>query len=848
MDMMKAIRTLSFLSALVMLVAPAVGPAWAQSGANDNFSSVPLAPIGSAFTYQGYLTDGGQPANGQYDLHFSLYDAASEGTLLGEVEALNVTVSNGYVTVSLDFGLGVFNGDGRWLEIGARQSGDPSYTPLSPRQELTPAPYASYASTAPWTGLVGVPDLQARVNGACGSGSSISQINPDGSVVCEPDNDTTYTAGFGLGLNGTEISVLTSTIQTRVTGTCGTGYAIRTVNSDGSVVCEPVGGNPYTAGYGLALNGNEFSVLTSTIQTRVTGTCGTGYAIRTVNADGSVVCEPDNDTTYTAGFGLGLNGTEFSVVTSTIQTRVSQGCTVGSMIRSIHADGTVACETDANTTYTAGTGLTLTHNQFSLTPAYALPQSCNNDQVPKWNGTRWVCADDNVGSGNYWSLTGNAGTNPVTNFIGTTDNVGITFEVSGTTALRLEPGTVPNLIGGTESNNVSAGVVGATISGGGEPGYPNQVQANYGTVGGGSFNMASGTNVTIGGGWHNTASGNYSTVAGGYQNAANGISATVAGGHDNTASGSSATIAGGGTNVASGTHATVGGGSSNAASVTSATVAGGYYNAASGNYATVSGGYDNAASGNYATVAGGYFHVASGIASTVAGGYDNTAAGDYSFAAGRRAVANNQGCFVWGDSTNADVGCYIDNRWMARASGGVFFYTNSTLTSGMYLAAGGSSWNAVSNPALKEHFAAIDTRALVESLASIPITTWNYTAQDASIRHVGPMADDFNALLTGLGGEGEMSINSLDADGIALASIQGLYQMLQDKDASLAEHQAQIEGLQAETDALRLQVEALKLGGMLASAGVLSPSTLFSALACLLAGAAFLRTRKQAHQ
>jgi hypothetical protein len=68
----------------------------------------------------------------------------------------------------------------------------------------------------------------------------------------------------------------------------------------------------------------------------------------------------------------------------------------------------------------------------------------------------------------------------------------------------------------------------------------------------------------------------------------------------------------------------------------------------------------------------------------------------------------------------------------------------------------------------------VDAQNLLARLAEIPITTWNYKAQDPAIRHIGPMAQDFNALLPGLGGEGEDYINTLDADGVALAAIQGL--------------------------------------------------------------------------
>ena len=107
------------------------------------------APLGTAFTYQGSLKSAGQPANGNYDLKFTLYDAASGSGQVGSpVNQAPTIVTNGIFTVWLDFGA-VFNGDARWLEIGVRTNGSTSpYSTLSARQLLTASPYALYAPTA----------------------------------------------------------------------------------------------------------------------------------------------------------------------------------------------------------------------------------------------------------------------------------------------------------------------------------------------------------------------------------------------------------------------------------------------------------------------------------------------------------------------------------------------------------------------------------------------------------------------------------------------------------------------------------------------------------------------------
>jgi hypothetical protein len=105
----------------------------------------------TAFTYQCRLTDGGAPANGNYDLQFALWDSLSGGTQIGSTQTVSgVSVNNGIFTVTLDFGANALPGASRFLEISARVSGAVSFTLLSPRQQITSTPYAvrSLGSTA----------------------------------------------------------------------------------------------------------------------------------------------------------------------------------------------------------------------------------------------------------------------------------------------------------------------------------------------------------------------------------------------------------------------------------------------------------------------------------------------------------------------------------------------------------------------------------------------------------------------------------------------------------------------------------------------------------------------------
>jgi hypothetical protein len=115
------------------------------------FLAKPLFAQGTAFTYQGQLNDGGSPANGNYNLRFTIYDSTNNpGTVIaGPITNSATIVSNGLFTVTLDFGTGVFAGNTRYLDIGVRTNGSTNaFTILSPRQPLTPTPYAIFANTA----------------------------------------------------------------------------------------------------------------------------------------------------------------------------------------------------------------------------------------------------------------------------------------------------------------------------------------------------------------------------------------------------------------------------------------------------------------------------------------------------------------------------------------------------------------------------------------------------------------------------------------------------------------------------------------------------------------------------
>ena len=96
---------------------------------------------------------------------------------------------------------------------------------------------------------------------------------------------------------------------------------------------------------------------------------------------------------------------------------------------------------------------------------------------------------------------------------------------------------------------------------------------------------------------------------------------------------------------------------------------------------------------------------------------------------------------------------------------------------------------------MKENFEPVDVEAVLDHVLDLPLTTWNYKAQADSVRHMGPMAQDFYAAFEL--GLGETTIDTIDPDGVALAAIQGLHALAQEKDAKIGELEARLERLEA---------------------------------------------------
>ena len=502
--------------------------------------------------------------------------------------------------------------------------------------------------------------------------------------------------------------------------------------------------------------------------------------------------------------------------------------------------------------------------------------------------------------GACWSTTGDTGSDPATNFLGTTDNQPLVLRTANARSLRIEPSSLTagspalpitaNIIGGSHVNSIGNGVRGATIAGGGvtngaEPtfnfGDPNRVTDHYGAIGGGYANLAgdgAGTTIdrglaTVAGGGANSATGASSSIGGGFQNIASGTQSTVGGGETNTASGNNSTIAGGEGNTASGGSSVVAGGFSNRATQTSSVVSGGANNTASGGTSMVSGGRENCAGGGLSW-AGGYRAKARPPANP--GGNGSCAGLTYP------GVDGDQGTFIWADAQDVDFvssgrnqfavraaggfglntappssgivemtlqssvnGGDVSNLWLKQrgvndgilfnvasgsgsnnagffidhydgsnqarrmelaANGSVLIRSNVTgANSGVTMAAGGGSFTSLSDRRVKTAIEAIDAAGILARVVDLPISTWSYIAQGTDIRHIGPMAQDFKAAFAV--GESDTGITTIDADGVALAAIQGLNAKLEAERNALAE---QVERLDSDNADLKARLERLE--------------------------------------
>ena len=228
------------------------------------------APVGTGFTYQGELKVSGVAANSAHDFEFALFNVDVAGAAISTLTRGDLAVNAGLFTVELDYtDVPFVAAEQYWLEVRVRDGGSVGgYTPLLPRQKLTPAPYAVNARTvqaggvtqgAIAVGAVGNAQLQ---NGAVATPQitdlAVTNVKIANATITDakianatitaaklaftPGDVTGVAAGSGLTGGGTAgdlvLAVDTTAIQARITGSCGNGEYFRGINADGSLDCE----------------------------------------------------------------------------------------------------------------------------------------------------------------------------------------------------------------------------------------------------------------------------------------------------------------------------------------------------------------------------------------------------------------------------------------------------------------------------------------------------------------------------------------------------------------------------------------------------------------------------------
>jgi len=207
-------------------------------------------------------------------------------------------------------------------------------------------------------------------------------------------------------------------------------------------------------------------------------------------------------------------------------------------------------------------------------------------------------------------------------------------------------------------------------------------------------------------------------------------------------------------------------------------------------------GYQNAANGNWST----------------AMGIGTTASGDSSVAMGFRARASGNGSFAWNSFPDFSLpenanqfgiygahGLNVDYYTQRLDGGGSRWIYIGDLQAGDTIATwngahltDGGVWANASDKHRKTDFASVNPIDVLNKLLALPVTEWRYTNEVSSIRHLGPMAQDFKSVFQ-LGND-DKSIGTVDESGVALAAIQGLNEKLEARSEKLEAENAELKG------------------------------------------------------
>jgi trimeric autotransporter adhesin len=692
---------------------------------------------GTAFTYQGRLNDGVTGANGIYDVRFAIYDAPTLGTQQGPILTNSaIAVSNGLFAATLDFG-NQFSGANRWLEIGVRTNGSGSFFTLSPRQALTPAPYAITAGNV--------------ISGGLTAGTY-------GNAVTFNNANNSFAGAFtGNGANVTNVNAATLNGRTSANfwGTNGNagadpanGAFIGTsdnlplefkVNGQRALRLEPnvngapnvIGGSPYNfsgpgvVGATIAGGGavNYFGILS--------------YTNQVVGNFGSVGGGIGNN----AGQGDTVGGGQFNSASQLYDT-------VGG----------------GNGNSSSGGASTVGGGEFnSASQGYA---TVGGGHANNSSGTRAT-----VGGGD-----GNSSGGDTSTVAGGHVNV-----ASGTSAT----------VGGGFGNSSSLDF--ATVGGGRD----NTSSGLSATVSGGNNNSAGGDYATVPGGNLNLAAGFYSFAAGRRAKANHQGSFVWADSQNadftSTAVDQFSLRAAGGVRLNTDTSLFWGSGAKLWPDQGGSIELGDSLAGFAVPYIDFHYGVSSNQDFNVRLMndANGQLTLSGSQQITGALGFGNATRqmlnlfgsfygiGVQSFTMYFRTDGNSGG-FSWfkggvhSDSQNNPGG---GTELMRLDTGGNLKTLTGTIAS-------------LSDRNAKTAFQTVDVQAVLAQVAALPISTWRYKNADASQRHLGPMAQDFYSTF-GIGLD-DKSICTVDEGGVALAAIQGLNQKFEEQRAENADLKQQV--------------------------------------------------------
>ena len=725
----------------------------------------------STFSYQGRLQNNGTPSDGTYDFRFELFDLASGGSSLGLIARPSIPVTGGLYTTTLDYGIAVFGGDERWLEVSVSPQGAGTYSTLSPRHRLTATPYAILAASVPASGVTGTlasANLSGSYTGAVAFSNPGNAFAGDGSSLTNVQATSLAPALASLYW---QIGGNAGVAANRYIGTTDYQPIELRVNDSPAVRIVPT-----TPNWPNLVNGAFNNYIESDVTAASVGG-GRANGISNVSGaswigGGSTNVIQDNSAGSVVGGGTG-NVLGDGAVRSVIS---------GGWSNFIGGD-TRAVARDIARYITDGTSNTILVGEAPPGTGFI---------GGGWSNRIGADAPTCSISGGSFNRIADGTSNTILPF--PTTEPGGCF-IGGGRGNRIENASPSDVIAGGDAN-VLLGDGAVRFIGGGRLNSITDGTSNT-IIAGESNVINTGSNyATIGGGTGNGITGGYGMIGGGFNNTATAAHVFIGGGKDNTAGGPASVITGG---------------SGNSANGNTAAVVGGQFNSAGGDRSFVGGGAGNQATGETSTVGGGTGNQATGLHATIPGGDSNSAA-QRAFAAGTRAKAVNTGTFVWADSTDADFSSTGNDQFLIRATGGVGIgITNPTEAlhvDGNILATG--TVNGTSDRHVKENFAPLDSRTVLEKVASMPIQRWNYIGE-SNVQHVGPVAQDFHAAFTV--GTDERHIAMVDADGIALAAIQGLNQKLAEELSRRDQENARVtkenEQIKARLDALEKALQRL---------------------------------------